>query len=568
VTDCPGVRVTKVAAAVAALARWVTLAKEVTAYFPVPGGVLTISDRTGILAEATFGVADAQHTPMNEELRFELGSISKAFTAWVVLQLVDEGLIHFDDPVGFYLPWAELGPLASEITIRRLLTHSSGTAVGADAVPDDIAEIVNSARFVPVASPVTFHYSNLGYQMLGEVVRAVSGTPLGECVVRRILEPLAMTETLARVTYADWPTMATGHWPTRPDQPWLPGDPLSAAVWFELDSGSGNIVSTSRDLARFSAAYLGAALGEPVLDGQGQPVMDRHTFDRITGTLAEGGEPCHVPPGAPPVTSSRYGLGVNVETVGDATCVTHGGGMVGYSTFWLVDVEHDVALSTLTNANGDAHVSQLLTRAGHGEMLRQLHGEDAGQMASLNPLVVGGEEWCNGTFYSDHDGAELVVRQGGAGEAVRVEYRGRVGDLFHLSTGRWATNHPDLRRFHLDPVVGDARAWTWGPVTFATTPPLERVVPNTNPLVGHYRSYSPWYPEFRIIERADHLLLCAPGGTESPIDELELREVAPCEWSLGDDESAPERLVTGPIIGGEVVSLNRGGCAYSRVFSP
>jgi CubicO group peptidase (beta-lactamase class C family) len=543
---------------------WTSLVTASLGHFPVPGAVLTISNRSGILAQSSVGFADvARAVPMHHDHRFELGSIAKTFTAWVIVALADEGRLSLDDLAEAHLPWLDLGPLGDRITIRHLLTHTAGTVLGADALPDDLAEILNAQAFAPTQTPVSFHYSNLGYQILGQVAAACGGTTLAEQVRQRILRPLGMTETLAEVTFADRERLAVGHWPARPDQPWLPGDPLAEATWFELDAASGNIVASARDLARFSSAFLAAYRGEPLVDSSGREILSRAEFTTMTETLADGGEPCHVPEGACPVRQSRYGCGVNTERIDGGTLVTHGGGMVGYSTFWMVDLEQDVAVSVLTNANGDSYVSHLLARAGHGELRRQLAGVSDGSRPSFDPTVRGHHPACPvGRFFSDQDGSELSVTLD-ADDVVRVRRADEVGTVFQLTNGRWGTTVPSLRRFYFDPQPDDT--WTWGPVTYGRDRPATAPAPFHHPLVGHYRTFSPWFPEFRIVSRGGVLYLAAPGGTEAPADDLALAEVEPGVWSMGSD--GPERLVVVASVDGVVVSLNRDGCVYSRVFS-
>jgi D-alanyl-D-alanine carboxypeptidase len=164
------------------------------------------------------------------------------------------------------------------------------------------------------------------------------------------------------------------------------------------------------------------------------------------------------------------------------------------------------------------------------------------------------------------------VRANGPREPVTVDFAGHSGQLFRFASGRHATDHPALRRFHLDRHDGpQGPSWTYGEQTFVPgmpDAPVPRPSPRArSPLVGHYRSYSPWYPEFRIVERGGRLLLVAPGGVEAPDGECELVEVAPGTSRVGADPWLPERLVRGPERDGEVVALERDGLRYSRVFS-
>ncbi|MDE3094258.1 MAG: beta-lactamase family protein [Acidobacteriota bacterium] len=539
---------------------------EATRNFPLPGGVITIADSSGVLAERAFGHADpGGGTPMDPSRRFEIGSISKLFTSLVVNRLVDEGRLRLDETLAEVLPWVHLGPTSGSVTVERLLNHTSGLCVGADALADDAGEIVNSRRCVDAATaPVRFHYSNLGYLVLGEMVRARSGRRLSDLVAEEWLAPLGMRHALARVTQTDRSSLAVGSWPLRPDRPWAPGDPLDAATFFEIDSASGNVAARGTDMAALMTALLAASRDDAVREA-GEPVLSHGTFSRITSSLAPSGEPTYTVAGVDAVEDSRYGMGLNVERVGGHFCVSHGGGMVGYSTFMLVDCDAGVGVSVLTNANGDSLASHILARVVHADITRRLDGREPATGVTLESRVttLAGERI--GLFASTPGGETIDVRV--EADGVRVRARGHEGELFELANGRYVTTHPGLRRFHLD--WSDGR-WIYGEEIFASTPvaPSPRAQPSENAgLAGHYRSFSPWFPEFRIIEREGRTLLVAPGGVEAPGEEVVLVELGDDEYRLGEDPWLPERLRVLARRDGEVVSVERDGCVYSRAFS-
>lgn len=81
---------------------------------------------------------------------------------------------------------------------------------------------------------------------------------------------------------------------------------------------------------------------------------------------------------------------------------------------------------------------------------------------------------------------------------------------------------------------------------------------------GRYRSYSPWYPTFRIVLRDDRLLLIAPGGVEAPTEDVELIELEPGILRIGLEAHLPERLVVDGMIDGKVIACLRDGCRHSR----
>jgi hypothetical protein len=82
--------------------------------------------------------------------------------------------------------------------------------------------------------------------------------------------------------------------------------------------------------------------------------------------------------------------------------------------------------------------------------------------------------------------------------------------------------------------------------------------------VGRYRSYSPWFPTFRIVQRGPQLFLIASGGVEAPAEDVELVQLEPGVFRLGRDAALPERLTLGPIVDGKAVTVLRDGCRYSR----
>ena len=545
------------------------LFEETTRRFPVPGGVVTVADVSGVVAEVAFGHADpARRVPMDSSLLFEIGSISKLFTSLVVNRLVDEGRLRLDETVSDVVPWVTLGEASATVTVGQLLNHTSGLCVGADTLADDAGEIFQSRECRRATGPARFHYSNLGYLVLGEMVRARSGRRLSELVARDWLAPLRMTHALAEVSQADRARLAVGSWPARPDQPWAPGDALGAAPFFEIDSASGNIAARGSDIAALMAALLGASRYEPVRDEHGAEVLSHATFARITTHLAPSGEPTYTVSGIDPVEESRYGMGINVERVGGHLCVSHGGGMVGYSTFMLVDCDAGVGVSVLTNANGDTLASHIVARIIHDDLVHHLDGRGATDV-SARALSVNLAPERTGTFASSTSGARLDVRADA--EGTRVIADGQVGDLHLVAHGRPVTSHPTLRRFHLDWYDGaDGEGWAFGGETYLRDAPqvaLDGPSHDALALVGHYRSFSPWFPEFRIITRGPRLLLVAPGGVEAPGEEVLLVALAHDEYRVGEDPWLPERLRVHGRRDGEVVSVERDGCVYSRVFS-
>src|SRR5262249_32039372 len=134
---------------------------------------------------------------------FQIGSISKSFTALLVLQLREEGLLDLHAPGTQGLPWFEGRPhhapitpphLPAPTTAPPLLRHTAGLVRGSEMSPGDVSEVWR-LRKIEVGGPPgwSFHYSNHGYKTLGLMVARITGRPFHDVLRERILEPLGMT---------------------------------------------------------------------------------------------------------------------------------------------------------------------------------------------------------------------------------------------------------------------------------------------------------------------------------------------------------------------------------------
>lgn len=523
------------------------LTDELTRTEPIPGGVVVVVDRDSVLLQLPFGLADiAARTPVGPGHLFQIGSISKFFTSLLVNQLVDEGVMALDDPVTRWLPWVDVGPDTGELTLVRLLNHTSGLVTNADALTDEAAQVWSMRDRVLAEPGVRFHYSNVGYLMLGLAVAAATGQTAPDLLARKVFEPMGMTTALTTVRCGDREHLATGHAPAADDRPWVPGDRLAPSTWLEVAAADGNVALGGDDLARL----LRLLLGDGTLDGR--RVVSEQALVRARTLRAPAGEDVIDVPGAVPVTDSRYGLGINVEQVDGHECLTHGGGMVGYASFVLADRTDGLGVGVITNANGDTLAVQVLARYVHRAVQAALTGAalpkppqtDRRVPANLQPRLTGTTvdgQWVE-VELAEGDGV-LVVRNGGS-----------TGRLWCGWEGRWSTDHPDLRLHHLSD--------TPAPDPIPSTPPELLAI------TGHYRSYTPWFVHLRIVARGDRLFLTSPGGVEAPGEDQELVPVGPGQWRIGADPWLPERLVAGPVVSGQMISVERDGCGYARTFTP
>lgn len=159
----------------------------------VRDGTLAWADRAGTTGVPTDAPAD--------DVQYRIGSITKTFTAALVMQLRDEGRLDLSDPVGRHLPGTPVG----ERTVAALLAHTAGVAAEttppwwerSDGTSRSLADVLGEDPLLHREGEV-YHYSNTGFGVLGELVAALTGTPWRDAVRERLLEPLHMTRTTLR----------------------------------------------------------------------------------------------------------------------------------------------------------------------------------------------------------------------------------------------------------------------------------------------------------------------------------------------------------------------------------
>ncbi len=202
---------------------------------------------------------DTQVEPDQRTL-FRVASITKTFTGTAVVQLRDEGKLRLDDPLVAFVPELKagrnpFGPI-EDVTLRRLLTHQSGlmgeppTQDLAEHVFPAVEEVLERADLIEVVIPPDAQdkYSNLTYQLLGEVVERVSGRPYREYVDAEILRPLGMADSTFDPSPGQEPRVAKGYDP----RIFLEEPPVSIGRE-KLTDADGGLWSTVIDLARWVA---------------------------------------------------------------------------------------------------------------------------------------------------------------------------------------------------------------------------------------------------------------------------------------------------------------------------
>jgi CubicO group peptidase (beta-lactamase class C family) len=172
-----------------------------------PGCAVGVTHRGKVLFEKGYGTADLDHdVPITPSTIFDIGSVSKQFTAASLVLLAERGELSLDDDIQTFLP--ELPDYGEPISIRQLIHHTSGmrdyldvmSIVGwpyEDMITDrDIVRIVAQQASLNFRPGEEYTYSNSGYMMLGVIVKRVTGSSLGEFAAREIFAPLEMNSSL------------------------------------------------------------------------------------------------------------------------------------------------------------------------------------------------------------------------------------------------------------------------------------------------------------------------------------------------------------------------------------
>ncbi len=286
--------------------------------------LLTGIVRDGSLAwSAGRGAVDEPHP----DVQYRIGSITKTITAIAVLRLRDEGLLTLDDPLDEHVPGTPFG----RRTVGQLLAHNAGLRAES---PGSWWERIPGTDWPTLAGQLDdddaphpagrrFHYSNLGYGVLGELLARHRSRPWAEVVRDEVLLPLGMSRTTPRPG-----GRAAQGWAVHPWADVVLPEP-------EHDAGAmaagGQLWSTLTDLARLGSFLLG------------------DTGDVLAAaTLEEMAEPAGVDSAAR--GWGAYGLGLQVVRVGDRTLIGHGGSMPGFLASVFVDRAEQLGIVVLANA--------------------------------------------------------------------------------------------------------------------------------------------------------------------------------------------------------------------------
>lgn len=515
-----------------------------------PGLALAVTDRERCLGQVLEGFADVgARVPVSAHHLFQIGSISKGFTALAVLQQAEAGAIDTGAPVTTYLPWFEVRSSFGPISIHHLLSHTSGLVAGTDSTGAAAAEAWSlretEAGFAPGER---FLYSNAGYKVLGLVLEAVTGRPWWETVRDRVMEPIGMAEADAVITNGTRERLAVGYTSPFDDRPWLPRHGWAPSVWFESATADGTICATAEELTAYARLLLAGGAG----------VVSAASFERMTTPVA-----------ADPETGDRYGYGVKWTDQDGVALLGHSGGMIGFSSYLLVDPESGFGAVVLSNSAFGR------TRELAGFALACVRAE-AGDGAPPeipdppDPARVADAEAYAGVY--DGEAVDVVIEAGA--ERLTLRTGGRAARLVttdepdtFLVDDPWLDRHA-IRFLREEGIVTGA---FWGPEWLRTGRSAETVEPEHpaewEASTGRYASWNPWLAGFRVFLRRGVLWL-GPTGDASDVDGERVLTPLPGGTFRVGAEWSPDRVRFDQMVDGKAQRAVFDAAPFYRTFAP
>ncbi|SEK77010.1 serine hydrolase domain-containing protein [Streptacidiphilus jiangxiensis] len=361
---------------------------ELIAKYGVPGAQVAVLADGEIHDEAAGVLSLDTRVETTTDSVFKIGSITKLWTATLVQQLANDGVLDLDRPVRDHLPGFRLSdPAATEtLTARQLLTHTGGidgnhftdTGRNDDAIERFVATLADADHLLPPGT--LFSYSNSGYVVLGRLVELLRGTPFHDVLRERLVTPLGLT-TVATTPYeAILHRAAVGHVETdgalAPTKSW-------AIRYFSAPSGS-HLAMSARDLLRFVQLHL----TDPALAAMRTPQLES-VPDFGGGVLG-------------------WGLGWMLYRDG---VVGHTGISKGQKAFLRVVPSAGVAVAVLTNSA----TAEPLAHGILSTVLGDLTGVETAPLPvpPANPRLVDVDRMC-GTYRSTLYDLTLTVKDGRA----------------------------------------------------------------------------------------------------------------------------------------------------------
>jgi D-alanyl-D-alanine carboxypeptidase len=518
-----------------------------------PGLALAITSEDRLLYVGHYGYADlARRTPVTDQTLFQIGSISKSFTALALMHQWDEGVFDPQKPVTEYLPWWEVQTEFEPITGHHLLTHTSGIPANRDDIYGSRYMVWAIREQATAWPPVEkFHYSNVGYQTLHFLLKELSGEPYADLIGRLILEPLGMDHTNAVIALETRTSQAVGYVTPYDDRPHHPSRQLVEAPFMEYGLGDGCIQSTAADMAAYMRMLMNGG------QGPDSRIVSEAAFDLFStphwGASNEN-------------RSVGYGYGMGVSREGGHDFLTHSGGMVGLYANMEIDLTDRMGIVVLVNGPIQwkdlfDYARDALRTAARGESPPPPPGKKDPTLVENAADFAGKFTTASGTdIVFEADSGRLVLHH--QDDTIVLESSDK--DSFY-------TPHPDFDRYYFnfgrneeETVVEVTHGPDWFTNQQYAGPPQYEIPEAWSAYTGRYRSYSPWFPYFEIFIRKGQPLAMIGVGSETGSGEMVLQPRGDGVFHPGEEQT-PELLRFENVVEGQALRASWSGHEFFRI---
>ncbi len=345
------------------------LFKEYAAKNHFPGFVYGLIIDGKLIHTANTGYTDLEKPiTANSQSAFRIASMTKSFTAMAILQLRDEGKLKLDDPAYRYIP--ELKGLhyptidAADITIRNLLTHGAGFPEDnpwgdrqLSLTDEEMMKMIRKGISFSNDPGISYEYSNMGFAMLGYVIKKVTGKTYEQYITEHILTPLGMTHTYWEYTNVPEGKLAFGYrWQ---NNKWVKQPLLHDGAYGAM----GGMITTIEDFSKYVELHLSAWPPSnaketgPVKRSSIREMQHPWNFSTLNAQYKyPSGRAC------PIVSAYCYGLRWSKDCDGRVT-IGHSGGLPGFGSNWTILPDYGIgviAFSNLTYAPASTFNVQVL----------------------------------------------------------------------------------------------------------------------------------------------------------------------------------------------------------------
>jgi len=348
----------------------------------LPGVAYGIIIDTSLAYAGATGYSNlADSTPVTVSTAFRAASMTKSFTALAILRLRDEGKLRLDDPVSRWLPELDslryLSDDAPVLTIRHLLTHTGGFPQDdpwadrqLETTEEELCAMIRAGLTMSNVPGITYEYSNLGYTLLGMIIKAVTGKTYQSYIDSVVFRPLGMTSTAWESSDLTGGIMAHGY--SYRDGKWSEEELLHDGPFGAM----GGLISTVGDFARYAIMHLSAwpprngAGNASTYDGEGAEPSQVNAIDGLThsqpastplkrssvremhspssgvsfssSTLYAGGPECNV------IVAYGYGLRWSIDCM-ERRKIYHNGGLPGFGSNWTIMPDYGIGVVAFSN---------------------------------------------------------------------------------------------------------------------------------------------------------------------------------------------------------------------------